>query len=99
MLGLEPCLWAGSVAAVNRLLIQDGAIAPGVICDRDHWLALAGSTCPLSDGPVRPAPDVIDELVQVVIDDGGAIKHVSADTVLTERVAAASLRFPLPPEP
>lgn len=99
VLGLERCLWAGSVSAVDRLLIQDGAIAPGVICDRDHWLALAGDTCPLSGGPVRTAPDVIDELVQVVIDDGGAIKHVSADTALTECVAAASLRFPLPPEP
>jgi peptide chain release factor subunit 1 len=99
VLGLAPCLWAGSVSAINRLLVQDGAIAPGVICDRNHWLALAGDTCPLCDRPVRPAPDVIDELVQVVIDDGGAIKHVSAHTVLTECVAAASLRFPLPPNP
>ncbi len=99
VLGLEPCLWAGSVSAINRLMIQDGAIAPGVICDRKHWLALAGDTCAVCDRPLRAAPDVIDELVQVVIDDGGSIRHVSADTVLTECVAAASLRFPLPPKP
>jgi peptide chain release factor subunit 1 len=99
VLGLELCLWAGSVSAIDRLMIQDGAIAPGVICDRKHWLALAGDTCPVCDRPLRAAPDVIDELVQVVIDDGGSIRHVSAHTVLTECVAAASLRFPLPPKP
>ena len=27
--GLEPCLWAGSLAAVRALLVQDGAVAPG----------------------------------------------------------------------
>jgi peptide chain release factor subunit 1 len=35
----------------------------------------------------------------VVIDEGGSIKHVGADTVLKEHLVAASLRFPLPPQP
>jgi peptide chain release factor subunit 1 len=30
-LGLEQCLWAGSVTAVQLLLVQDGAVAPGVV--------------------------------------------------------------------
>jgi hypothetical protein len=98
-LGLQPCLWAGSVAAVGRLLVQEGAVTPGVICDQDRWLALAGETCPLCGQPVRRAPDIVDELVEVVIDEGGSIKHVSADTSLKEFVVAASLRFPLPPDP
>jgi peptide chain release factor subunit 1 len=98
-LGIPSCLWAGSVAAVNGLLVQDGAVAPGVVCDRDRWLALAGETCPLCERPVRATPDVLDELVQLVIDDGGSIEHVSADTPLKEYVVAAALRFPLPPEP
>ena len=62
------CLWAGSVAAVDALLVQDGAVAAGVICDNDRWLALSGDTCPLCGQPVRRAPDIVDELVQVVID-------------------------------
>jgi peptide chain release factor subunit 1 len=41
----------------------------------------------------------VDELVEVVIDEGGSIEHVYADTVLKECVVAAALRFPLPPEP
>ncbi len=97
--GLPPCLWAGSVAAVSHLMVQDGAIRPGVICDHDRWLALAGETCPLCERPVRRVPDIIDELVEVVIDEGGSIKHIGADTVLKEHLVAASLRFPLPPQP
>jgi peptide chain release factor subunit 1 len=97
--GLQPCLWAGSVAAVGHLMVQDGAIRPGVICDHDRWLALAGQTCPLCERPVRHVPDIVEELVEVVIDEGGSIKHVRADTALKEYVVAASLRFPLPPEP
>jgi len=74
-LGLQPCLWAGSVAAVGCLLVEEGAVAPGVICDQDRWLALAGDTCPLCGRPVRRAPDIVDELVQVVIDEGGSIER------------------------
>src|SRR5258708_27704800 len=29
-LGLESCLWAGSVTAINTLLVQDGVNLPGV---------------------------------------------------------------------
>jgi peptide chain release factor subunit 1 len=92
-------LWAGSIAAVDRLLVQEGAVAPGVICDQDRWLAPAGETCPVCGRPVRRAPDIVDELVQVVIDEGGSIEHVCADTALKEFSVAAFLRFALPPEP
>jgi peptide chain release factor subunit 1 len=32
-LGVPQCLWAGSVAAVDCLLVEDGVIEPGVVCD------------------------------------------------------------------
>jgi peptide chain release factor subunit 1 len=47
--------------------------------------------------PTRRSPDVIDELVAVVIDEGGSAKHVEVDTKLSEYLVAAELRFPLPP--
>ena len=43
--------------------------------------------------------DVLDELVQSVIDDGGVVEHVTTDTALREHVTAATVRFPLPPHP
>jgi len=98
-LGLQNCLWAGSVAAVQLLLVQEGAVAPGVVCDQSGWLARSGEACRLCGRPTRRTPDVIDELVEAVIDAGGSIGHVKADTALKEHEVAASLRFPLPPQP
>jgi peptide subunit release factor 1 (eRF1) len=98
-IGPEQCLWAGSVAAVQHLLIQDGAMRPGVVCDESGWLALTGEACPLCGRATRRTPDVLDELTETVIDEGGSVKHVEADTELREHLVAASLRFPLPPQP
>jgi peptide chain release factor subunit 1 len=98
-LGLESCLQAGSVAAVNTLLVQEGAIAPGVVCDESGWLATSGDTCPVCGNPTRRTPDVIDELVTVVIDEGGSTRQIEAGTKLSEYLVAAELRFPLPATP
>jgi peptide chain release factor subunit 1 len=95
--GLDTCLQAGSVAAIQQLLVQEGATAPGVVCDESGWLALAGDTCPLCGKPTRHTEDVIGELVQAVIDDGGSIRHVETETKLKDHTVAATLRFPLPP--
>jgi peptide subunit release factor 1 (eRF1) len=95
--GLDTCLWAGSVAAIQKLLVQEGAIVPGVVCDQSGWLALEGDACPLCGNPTRRAPDVIDELVAAVTDEGGSINHVKADTELKDCTLAATLRFPLAP--
>jgi peptide chain release factor subunit 1 len=98
-LGLEPCLWATSVAGVQTLLVQDGATVPGVVCDDSPWYALDGETCPLCGRQTRKVADVIDEMVEAVISEGGLIHHVRAETRLRKHLAAALLRFALPPVP
>ncbi len=97
--GLADTLWAASAAAVQHLVVDDGAIAPGVVCDESGWLATEGAICPMCGGPTRPTADVIDELVETVIDDGGSIEHIEAETDLRKHQVAAALRFPLPPRP
>jgi peptide chain release factor subunit 1 len=97
--GLADCLWAGSVAAVQTLLVAEGATAPGVVSDQSGWLALSGDTDPLSGNPTRKTPDVIDELAEAVIDEGGSVRHIEDDDRLSEYTVAADLRFPLPPQP
>ncbi|HKX14584.1 MAG TPA: hypothetical protein VJN19_05285 [Propionibacteriaceae bacterium] len=97
--GLERCLWAGSVAAIQRLLVQEEATAAGVVCDESGWLAESGDTCIICGQPTRKTDDVIDELAQAVIDTAGTVEHVLADTPLRDHLAAADLRFPLPPKP
>jgi peptide chain release factor subunit 1 len=98
-LGLDDCLWAGTLAAIDRLAVQQSASKPGVVCDRSGWLALSGETCPLCGEPTRPTGDIIDDLVEAVIDDGGTVEHVATDTDLRRHVVGALLRFPLPPTP
>jgi peptide subunit release factor 1 (eRF1) len=97
--GLDDCLWAGSIAAVQTLLVLDGAVVPGVVCDQSGWLARSGATCPLCGNPARPTPDVIDELAQEVIAEGGLVKHITEDDRLAWAITAADIRFPLPPSP
>jgi hypothetical protein len=97
--GLESCLWAGSVRAVQTLFVQEGASSPGVVCDESRWLGLSGESCPVCGRQTRHTPDVIDELVEAVIDDSGSIHHVAADAGLRSRLVAASLHFQLPPAP
>jgi hypothetical protein len=97
--GLGTCLWAGSVAAAQTLVVVDGAQEPGVVCDESRWLGLAGDTCPMCGRPTRATPDVIAELAEVVIGEGGSVKHVAADDWLRDYQVAAELRFRLPPLP
>jgi peptide subunit release factor 1 (eRF1) len=98
-LGLPRCLRAGSVGAVGRLLVQDGASVTGVVCEACGWLGLAGRTCAACGCPVRRSPDVVDELVETVIDQGGSVRHIREKTPLAGWVVAAELRGPVPDEP
>jgi peptide chain release factor subunit 1 len=79
--------------------VQEDSVAPGVVCPEGHWLGRTGATCPVCGARTRDTADVIDELVEAVIDAGGAIEHVESETALREHVVAAGLRFPLPPMP
>jgi peptide chain release factor subunit 1 len=76
-----------------------GAEVPGVVCDRDGWMALSGAKCPLCGEATRATADVLEELVEVVIDGSGSVEHVRVDTELRQHKVGARLRFPLPPKP
>jgi hypothetical protein len=99
VVGLRDCLWGAATAAIGQLLVQDGVVLPGAVCDVDGYLTVDGEQCPVCGRTLRRTPDVLDELVQAVIDEGGGVEHVAADTPLREHVTAATLRFLLPPHP
>jgi peptide chain release factor subunit 1 len=94
--GLEWCLLAADELAIDVLLVQADASAPGRVCDRCGWLGLVGDTCPVDGEPTRPTPDVIDDMATRVLDAGGRVEHVHADTPLRDHTVAALLRFPVP---
>ncbi|WP_214370847.1 hypothetical protein [Pseudonocardia sp. H11422] len=97
-IGLPECLWGATTAAIDLLLVQEGAEAPGVICDDSGWLAQVGDTCPICGKQTRKTPDIVDELVQAVMDESASVEHVLVErTQLESDLVAAKLRFPLPP--
>ncbi|HWF24474.1 MAG TPA: hypothetical protein VG275_03445 [Solirubrobacteraceae bacterium] len=98
-MGLEHCLWAVSMKAVQLLLVEEGAMAPGVVCDESGWFARSGTVCPLCRSQTRATEDIIEEVVEAVIADGGSVRHIREETQLRQRLMGARLRFPLPPEP
>jgi peptide subunit release factor 1 (eRF1) len=95
-IGLQECLWAGSMSAIETLLVRDGAAVPGVVCDRSRWLAASGELCPVCGSHTRPTPDVLNELAAVVMGTGGSARQVAADLMSDEHLAAAKLRFAPP---
>jgi peptide subunit release factor 1 (eRF1) len=95
--GLQDCLWAGSMSAIETLLVRDGAAVPGVVCDGSRWLAASGERCPVCGSQTRHTPDVLDELAAAVIGTGGSARQIAADLMSEEYLAAAKLRFPPPP--
>ena len=95
--GPEDCLWAGSMSAIDTLLVRDGATLVGVVCDESRWLAASGDICPVCGKPTRYAPDVLDELAAAVIETGGSARQIAADLMPDEYPVAARLRFPPPP--
>jgi hypothetical protein len=94
-LGLSQCLRAGSVGAVRTLVVEDETTAAGVVCEACGWLGLWGDRCAACECPVRHSPDVIDELVESVVDQGGSVRRIRVESRLTGWVAAATLKFPL----
>ena len=95
--GPEDCLWAGSMSAIDTLLVRDGATLAGVVCDESRWLAASGDICPVCGKPTRYAPDVLDELAAAVIETGGSARQIAADLMPDQYPTAAQLRFPPPP--
>ncbi|MFY9930657.1 MAG: hypothetical protein WAK82_21910 [Streptosporangiaceae bacterium] len=96
-LGPEDCLWAGSLSAIDTLLVRDGTTLLGVLCDECHWLAVSGDVCPVCGKPTRYTPDVLDELAAAVIETGGSARQITAGLMPEEYPTAAKLRFPPSP--
>jgi hypothetical protein len=97
--GLHKCLWAASSKGIDTLLQRETDEAPGVVCDACGWLGESGDTCPVSNDPLRRVPDVVDQLVQSVLRDGGEVHTLEEGVAPDAPTPAAHLRFPLPPEP
>jgi peptide chain release factor subunit 1 len=95
--GLDHAIAAANAHAISLLLIDRDAAARGAVCDSCGWLTREAGPCPLDGASMRSTPDVVDELAEMTVDDGGQIEHVFAETPLADAMVGAMLRFPVPP--
>jgi hypothetical protein len=72
--GLPPCLAAVSAGPVQTLVVPGDGLVPGYECGRCGTLSLdADSCCPDWGVAALPVPDVIEEMVSRVLEDGGDV--------------------------
>ncbi len=91
--GLPATLAAANRHAVAELLVQGTETREGYRCRGCGGLALHGPVCVVCGDIGDPLPDVIDELVAAVSDDGGEIAYAMCPTAVDGDLVGASLRF------
>ena len=97
--GLRKCLWAATSKAIDTLLLRDADEAAAWSATSCGWLGESGDVCPVSGNQLRHAHDIVDQLVQSVLRDGGEVRMLEEGIAPEGRTPAAYLRFPLPPQP
>jgi hypothetical protein len=72
--GLPSCLAAVSAGAVKTLVVPGDGLVPGYECGRCGTLSLdADNCCPDWGTAALPVPDVIEEMVVRILEDGGEV--------------------------
>lgn len=72
--GLRACLAAVSAGPVQTLVVPSEGLVPGYECGRCGTLSLDADTCCPDWGTAAlPVPDVIEEMVSRVLEDGGDV--------------------------
>jgi hypothetical protein len=92
--GLAACVAAANQRAVRLLLVPDDAAAAGWSCAQCGTLSVSGGECAVCAAATWHVPDIVEELIGRVLDEGGNIEPVRG---AAQGIAglAAQLRFPL----
>ena len=73
-IGLTGCLAAVNAGVVTTLAVPRDGLVPGYECGRCGTLSLDADTCCPDWGTAAlPVPDVIEEMVSRVLEDGGDV--------------------------
>ena len=76
--GLPACLAAVSAGPVQTLVVPGDGLVPGYECGRCGTLSLdADDCCPDWGTAALPVPDVIEEMVSRVLEDGGDVTVIT----------------------
>lgn len=90
--GLSGCLDAAAEHAIATLVVADDLREPGRVCISCCAPTTRGGRCRWCGERTQPVPDVVDELVARVLDEGGRV-----DTAVRRGGPVARLRHPVAP--
>lgn len=93
VMGTDRVLMAANRHAVSQLLINDGVRAEGSYCPSCGALSGSIGMCGVCGAQTIWLEDVFEALVRLVIEAGGSVEHVMAETELAQDQVAARLRF------
>lgn len=89
--GLQACLAAVNQRAARLLIVPEGGMIPGFVCQRCALLSSTGTDCPDWGAASLAVPDLIEEMVVTALEHGAQVQTV----VDPPGGIAARLRFPL----
>lgn len=92
-IGVDRVFEAASDHAISRLLIHDGVTMGGSVCTSCGALSRPSDICLRCRSETRFLPEAIEALTRAVIEAGGSVEHVMAETRLADDLVAARLRF------
>ena len=97
VLQLKPTLEAMRLGRIHELVYAQGAEMPGAQCANCGTLfAEVSGTCVYCSGPLRPIPDIVGRLADLVFYSGGHVENVrgtAADRLREKGLIGAFLRF------
>lgn len=96
VLGLADSIAAVNVRAVRELVVSGPYAKSGAVCDACGWLARNGASCPACGAETRETADIVAELIEATIRDGGNAVQLTVASQLDAHGLGAELRFPLP---
>jgi hypothetical protein len=71
--GVPACLAAVSAGSADALIVPASGLVPGYECGRCGTLSLTPESCPDWGTAPLPVPDVVEEMVARVLEDGGDV--------------------------
>jgi hypothetical protein len=72
-IGLQACLTAVNAGTVETLVVPRDGLVPGYECGRCGALGTDTDSCPDWGTAPLPVPDVIEEMVSRILEDGGQV--------------------------
>ncbi|MDI3530401.1 MAG: peptide chain release factor subunit 1 [Candidatus Atribacteria bacterium] len=81
--------------ACQMVVVDEDFIQEGFVCPQCHYITLEKSDCPLCNLPSVEVEDIIDEIIEEVLLQGGEVKYIKTDNPLLEKIQriGAFLRF------